>query len=212
MPDKAIFTATRDGVDVMPELQQFAGMLGLDRVAPGRYSMVLLLQLYGSCKSGMENPHKVMREISALEGIGPASKLKAPIQNKHPPLKGLWHKHYQQSGMRSLAMNIGKALKRYGIPYAQKKVDEAQAAGELRYFSAEDVKPIVHDVLHNNFMQLGKDAAVSGEWLLFAKHNGKNYYLSLATHDASQHAQVRQAIDGMCCREFPFLAALLNSA
>jgi len=210
MPDKAIFTAKRDGVDVMPELQQFASMLGLDRAAPGRYSMVLLLQLYGACKAGAENPHKVMREINALEGIGPASKLKAPIQNKHPPLKGLWHKHYQQSGMRSHAMNIGKALKRYGIPYAQKKVDEGKASGKLQYFSADDVKPIVRDVLHNNFMQLGKDAAVSGEWLVFAEHDGKYYYLSLATHDTSQHGQVRQAIDAICCREFPFLTTLLS--
>ena len=151
-------------------------------------------------------------QINALEGLGPPSQLKAPIQNKYPPLKGLWHKHYQLNGLRSLAMNIGNALKRYGLPYAQQKVNEAKAAGELRYFSAEDVKPIVNDALHNNFVQLGKDGAVSGEWLVFAKHEGNNYYLCLTTHDTSQHAQVRQTIDAMCCREFPCLPALLASA
>ena len=114
--------------------------------------------------------------------------------------------------MRSHAMNLGKALKRYGIPYPQKKVDEGKASGKLQYFSADDVKAIVRDVLHNNFMKLGEDAAVSGEWLVFAEHDGKYYYLSLATHDTSQHGQVRQAIDAICCREFPFLTTLLSGA
>lgn len=209
MPQRACFTLQRDGQDVTDELTQFARMFGLDRAAPGRYSMLLLLHLYGGCKSGSVHPWKVVREISTLEGFGPPSRLKPPIQNKHPPLKGLWHKHYQQGGTCSFAMNIDKAMKRYGIPYAKQKVKEATDAGELRYFAVEDIKPIVHDVLHNNFVQLGKDQSVSGEWLLFAKHEGKNYYLSLATHDESQHAQVRQAIDAVCCREFLFLPALL---
>jgi hypothetical protein len=44
MVDKPQYTATREGVGVMPELRQFASTLGLDRVAAGRYSMVLLLE------------------------------------------------------------------------------------------------------------------------------------------------------------------------
>lgn len=209
MPENALFTFKRpDGEDMTGELTQFACAFGLDRAAPGRYSMLLLLHLYGGSKS----PWKVVHEINALEGLGPPSQLKAPIQNKHPPLKGLWHKHYQQNGIRSLAMNIGNALKRYGLPYAKQKVNEAKAAGELRHFSVEDVKPIVNDALHNNFVQLGKDGAVSGEWLLFATHEGKNYYLCLTTHDKSQHAEVRQHIDVLCSREFPFLPSLLASA
>jgi hypothetical protein len=199
----------QDGQDMMPELLLCASTFGLDRAAPGRYSMLLLLHFYGGCKSGTVDPWKVVHEIKALEGTGPPSQLKRPTQNKYPPLKGLWHKHYQQNGLRSLAMNIGKALKRYGLPYAQQKVDEAKASGEQRYFSREDINPIINDALHKNFVRLGRDSAVSGEWLVFAKHEGKNYYLCLSTHDLSQHAQVRQTIDAICCREFMFLSSLL---
>jgi len=194
------------------ELSQFASVVGLDRAAPSRYSALLLLHLYGGQKSGTVDPRRVVHEINALEGIGPVSQLKAPIQNKYPPLKGLWHKHYQQDGLRALALNLGKALKRYGLPYAQRKVDEGRLTGKLEYFSKGDVMPLVRDALHNNFVQLGKDAGVSGEWLLFATYNDKNYYLCLTTHDKSQHFHLRRTIDEICCREFPFLPGLLAEA
>jgi hypothetical protein len=204
------FTLQRDGQDISDELNQLAVVFGLERAAPGRYSMLLLLHLFGGFKSGRINPHKVVREINALEGIGPPSRLKAPIQNRHPPLKGLWHKHYLQGDRRSLAINIGKGLKKYGIPFFKQQMKEAAAANETRFVSDEDIEAIAHDVTHENYARLGDEQAISGEWLLFAEHDGAKYYLALTTHDAN-HADIRAHIDMICCLEFPFLRNLLTT-
>ncbi len=209
---KPITMVDEHGVDLTDEISSFIDISSLERAAPGRYSRLLVLHLYGALKAGRINPQQVIREINALEGIGPKSQLKPPIQNKYPPLKGLWHKHYLDSGMRSHAMNIKKALDAYGMPYAEQKVEEARVANELRYFTADDIKAITHDVVHNNYTRLAEDEAIAGEWLIFAKHEGKNYYLCIGTHDKSNHEMLRQQIDALCCFEFPFLRTLLDMA
>ncbi len=150
--------------------------------------------------------------MRALEGIGPPSKLKAAIQNKYAPLKGLWHKHYLEDGPRAMALNILKGLKRYSIPVFQHRIDEAKAAGEERYVTAEDIEAISTDAVYGNWMRLAAAEALTGEWIMFAQYEGQNYYLALATHDSNTHDQVRQQIDAVCCQEFPFLADLLANA
>jgi hypothetical protein len=168
--------------------------------------------LFGGFKSGRLNPTKVVHEIRALEGVGPPSRLKPPIQNRHPPLKGLWHKHYMEDGIRSMAMNVEKGLKRHGIPLFQQKIQEAEAAGEERYMAPEDIPSLVNDVISGNLERLASAQALTGEWLMFAQNERKNYYLCLATHDPRAHSPIRQQIDAICCVEFPFLANLLECA
>ena len=190
------------------ELASFINMIGLDRIAPGRYSFCLVLHLFGGWKSGFQGPEKIIHEIQALEA-GVSTGLKAPIQNRHSPLKGLWHKHYLQDGFPSLAKNVQLALNKYGIPYFEEKIREAKEANEERFVTVADVKAIANDVVHGNLMRRREDEAMTGEWLLFAKHEGENYYLAVTTHDRSAHPQIRQQIDTICCHEFPFLIKLL---
>jgi hypothetical protein len=128
-----------DGSDAKPALMSFANQLGLETIAPGRYSLLLILQLFGGYASRRTHPRKVIREIEALEGIGTPSRFKPPIQNKHPPLKGLWHKHFMQDDMRSLALNFMHGLKRYGMPIFEQRAREAAKARETRHVSIEAV-------------------------------------------------------------------------
>lgn len=207
-PRKFKLTAA-DGTDMTEEIAGFASAIGLECYAPGRYSLLLTLGLFGGWKSGMQNPAKVMREIQALEGIGEASSLKPPIQNRHPPLKGLWHKHYLEDGLPSMALNLRAALKQYGIPLFKQRIADAEASGEERYVTAADVAAIADDVVRGNWERRMAAQALTGEWLIFAQHEGLNYYLCLATHDTSTYADVRVQIDAICCQEFPFLSELL---
>ena len=145
-------------------------------IAPGRISLLFLLSVFGAYKAGRIDPAQVARELEALEK-GETTGLKPPIQNRHPPLKGLWHKHYMQPGMASLAMNIQHGLKQFGIPYLQQKVREAQQAGEERYFTIEDVAPLANDAVHGDWRRLREMDRLTGEWIVFARHEGRNYYL-----------------------------------
>jgi hypothetical protein len=212
-PPAKLFTVTAaNGEDMMPMVKGFADFIGLEQAAPGRHSLLLVLGLFGGYQSGMLNPAKVVHEIRALEGIGPPSKLKAPVQNKHPPLKGLWHKHYLEDGRRAMAINIKKGLGRFGLPLVQQRANEAAAAGEQRYIMPEDIEAIATDAVLGNWQRLAATQALTGEWIVYAQHEGQNYYLALATHERSTHDQVRQQIDALCCQEFPFLVKLLANA
>lgn len=137
-----------DDTDMRPALERFAAMTGLEQAAPGRVSTLLLLQLYAGTTAGTLNPAKVIHEISALEGVGPASKLKPPSQfERNPDLRGLWHKHNLQNGLASMALNVRRGIRQHGIPILQKMVDEAADAGEVRYFEAAHAAAIADDAV-----------------------------------------------------------------
>ena len=209
-----IVAKDREGNDISEQISaEFEAILqatGLEQIAPGRISLLFLLSVFGAYKAGRIDPAQVAREIEALEK-GETTGLKPPIQNRHPPLKGLWHKHYMQPGMASLAMNIQHGLKQFGIPYLQQKVREAQQAGEERYFTIEDVVPLANDAVHGNWRRLREMERLTGEWIVFARHEGRNYYLTLATHDKTTHEHERQQIENICYREFPFLEEILRN-
>jgi hypothetical protein len=208
------FTVTNNGngQDLTAEFEHFTNLFGLERLVPGRYSRLLLLSLYGGLKAGTVDPNQVVYEIAALEGLGPASKTKPSIQNKYPPLKGLWHKHYREPGISSLGMNVKKGLGRYGIPFFEQKMREAEEAGEVRAVPLEDVEAIVSDLVIGNLQRLATDQVMTGEWLIYARHEDKNYYLCSGTHHKDTHPHLRQLIDSVCCEDFPFLAKLLADA
>ncbi|CAK0115455.1 Uncharacterised protein [Burkholderia pseudomallei] len=161
-------------------------------------------------KSGRGNPFMVLDEIEALEGRNRQSRHKPPIQNKHQPLKNLWHKHYEQSDLASMAMNVRRGLNKYGIPFVQQMIDEAAAAGEERHIVIEHVNDIVNDVISGNLGRLRQEQALTGEWLMFAEYQGQRFYLCLATHHRSTHEHIRQQIDRVCTVEFPFLTTILE--
>lgn len=175
-----IVAKDRDGNDISKQIStEFEAILQatrLEQIAPGRISLLFLLSVFGAYKAGRIDPAQVARELEALEK-GETTGLKPPIQNRHPPLKGLWHKHYMQPGMASLAMNIQHGLKQFGIPYLQQKVREAQQAGEERYFTIEDVAPLANDAVHGDWRRLREMDRLTGEWIVFARHEGRNYYL-----------------------------------
>jgi hypothetical protein len=212
MAGKKFTLTAENGQDMTAEITNFANAIGLERIAPGRYSILLVLGIFGGFKSGCLNPAKVIHEINALEGIGNPSRLKPPIQYKYPPLKGLWHKHYLEDGLSAIAINIQKGLKKYGLPLFKQRTQEAKEAGEERYVSIEDVKSLVDDAVHGNWMRLAAAKALTGQWIVYAQHEGKNYYLCLGTHEKSQHENLRRQIDALCCEEFSFLSTLLANA
>ena len=210
MPVKITMTAP-DGTDFEPEVKGLARAIGLDRATSGRHSALLEVQLLGAVKSGMQNPAKVIREIEALEGIGAPSAFKPPIQNKHPPLKNLWHKHYSQDGIPSLALNVKHGLDKFKMPLFRERMEEAKRAKEQRLVKVEDIPSLVNDIVAGNLGRLAAAEQMTGEWLVFAQHQFENYYLCLATHAKATHADVRLQIDAICCQEYPWLAALLAS-
>ncbi|NWB63902.1 hypothetical protein [Pseudomonas sp. F1002] len=193
------------------EIHKFIELIGLKRAAPGRYSALLVANLLGSVLSGTQNPTKIVHEIELLERGNPGQ-FKKPIQNKHPALKGLWHKHYMQDGLASMAQNIQKGLNWFDIPLFKQMIQDAENAGEERFVEPRHIPALAADIVSGSWQRLAERQALSGEWIVFAKHEGQNYYLTIATHDSDTHQHVRDHIDQVCCVEFPFLSQLLADA
>jgi hypothetical protein len=172
--------------------------------------MLLLLGLYGAAQSRHLNPAKVVREIEALEGLGPKSALKPATEfTRGKWLRGLWHQHHLQDGLASMALNLRKGMEKNGIPWLAQQIREAEQSGEERFLTEEDCKRIAHDAVVGNWERLAASSALTGEWLVFAKHMGQNYYLCLGTHDAGDE-MLRKQIDAICLVEFPFLSQVLT--
>lgn len=199
-----------DGNDMTAEILGFAEAIGLERVVPGRYSILLLVQLYARMLSGQQNPAKIMDEIKALEGNCVNSRSKpASIFSRGKHLKGLWHKHYLEDGVPSIARNIKKGLVKYGVPKLARLVADAEESGEERYFSEQDVTEIVQDAVFGNWKRLVTESALTGEWIVFAKNKGQNYYLCLGRHASGDHF-LREQIEKVCVHEFSFLNEILE--
>ena len=201
---------TQNGEDVTSELRAFANVIGLERAAAGRYSIVLLLGLFGGFKSGTQNPATIVREIEALEYIGAPSLTKPAQPFTGVRLRGLMHKHYLSDGLKTLALNMKNELDRSGIPLLEQRVADAEASGEERYFTVEDAKWIAYEASHGSMLRRMQRNALTGEWLIYATHGGKNYYLCLGRHDGDD-TELRAQMEAICCQEFPFLKELLSA-
>ena len=168
-----------------------------DRISLGFAARLLLI------KNDLKEDHFVLDEIDHLEGFRPGSKTKGEEQFLHPPLHPFWHKHY--SAPRHLLRNIDE---RWG----------------LRGSGNRDLQAMIRDVAntHGNDPEVWQgiisyrlvidgyndraQRGLTGDWIIFAKHNGRNYYLDLATHHEGRdpqrlHVKLRQG----SAAEFPFV-------
>lgn len=205
-------TVTINGEDKAQELRDFASVIGLEAVAPGRYSLLLVLHLFGAMVNGQLNPDKIVREIEGLERDEWTTGTKPPAPLARAPLKGLWHKHYVPNGIGPFARNLRNGLQKNGLPWFENLIEQAQASGDDRYLEDIHIKQIVHDAVHENWVRRATAGELTGEWIIYAKHDGRNYYLSLGEHKSGdRHKQLRAQIDAVCCVEFPFLGSLLAS-
>ncbi|WNL41948.1 hypothetical protein RN347_15175 [Halomonas sp. PAMB 3264] len=194
------------GQDLKLRLHAFAETYGLEACAPGRCSVLLLLELYAGASSGTLNPGKVIDQIKVLEGLIPSRGLKKATPFNRKELKGLWHQHYLESGLPSMAINLQKGLNIHGIPWLKQQI-EGPRLGDV--ITAVDCHRIAHDAVVSNWGRLIEQKKLTGEWLIFAQHEGQNYYLCLGKHTTGDDV-LRSRIDAVCLQEFAFLQDLLS--
>lgn len=198
------------GEDMTREVKEFAEAIGLNLLAPERYSTYFAIQLF--CQSSFDprlSVSQVMAEVEALENAEKRSATKPAVLFSRLPLKGLWHKHYIQNGIPSMATNLRHALNKFGLSKFERKVKEIEASGEERYLEASDIEEIVQEAVEGNYERRYVGGEMTGEWIVYAVHEGQNYFLCLGTHKSGDKA-LRQQIDLICVPEFPFLKEILS--
>ncbi len=168
------------------------------RMGPGRYSNLFLRQLYLGWITRRLHVPMILDEVALLEeteGIR-RSIMQRETEFLRPPLHGLWHKHFMQPSF------IWKNLELYW----------KERLEELRQQNLPPEQVRHHMMIEGYSRRTGnappeekQEPEATGEWIVFAKHEGRNYYLTLGRHrrDKAVWNLCRHSAD-----EFPELGIL----
>jgi hypothetical protein len=147
----------------------------------------------------------VLHEIDVLERIAPNSSTKEATQFKRPPLHPFWHKHFTTP--RHLIRNVGE---RWGLGKNGNR-DLAIMLEKVADTCGDQLERwpnrLVHELIISGLNDRLAAKRMTGDWIIFAKHEGLNYYLDLATHQEATRAsdQLLAKLRNGSAREFPFL-------
>lgn len=152
----------------------------------GRYSRLLAEELASHLSGRRFSVHSIYDELSILENPNGRSTVTAPAEPfKHPPLRGLFKKHHAQA--RFIMANILNhwSEKRLRVLLASLPQDEHFA------------NRLAHELTIGAYETKAARKRVTGEWIVFATHYERNYYLTLASHkepDALIYERARRGL------------------
>jgi hypothetical protein len=110
-------------------------------------------------------------------------------------------------GLRSLALNVKLGAGKKGREFG--RIARSRHNPDTSHLPPQEIAAnIAHDV-GQIYADRARAQDLTGEWIVFAKHEDKNYYLCLAVHDEGDDHIFARIRDG-CVSEFPFLSDLLN--
>jgi hypothetical protein len=170
-----------------------------------RMSELLWMDIYTFDAAFGVSPHDILAAITTLEHGEPPSGVKPATQFKNLPLKGLWHKHFFSAHfvVKNILLGLGKT----GL---KNLVDEVMDPAKSPVITQEMINELVHRVTFETFETRDTRKKLTGEWLIYARHEGRNYYLCLNTHGAEDQFIYARIMEH-CVREFPDLPIWLKA-
>jgi hypothetical protein len=186
-------SATQDQLDEFRETLPIAGPL------LARISQLLWFDLFVHFELRWIDPFSVLDAINNLEAGEPRNGVKRAAPFRKPPLRGLWHKHYFSP--RFVAQNMVQGLGARGL---ERVVNEVMDPCKSDIVTKEMINELAHRVTMEPLSDRSNRERLTGEWLIFAKANGQNYYLCLGAHETDDQ-QLYERIMMHCVRDFPEL-------
>lgn len=201
------WTAKMDGHDIVVEYDQLEAFkqLYVHGDLAARMSDLLMFDMYVMDREFGISPHDVLNSIKNVEAGEPHSGIKPATMFKKPPLKGLWHKHYFSAHF--LVQNISLALGKNGL---EKLISEVFDPSKP-IITKEMIEEVARRATTEQVEQRDAAGKITGEWVIFAKHADKNYYLALNTHGAGDQF-IFDRIMEHCPKNFPDLQAWIAAS
>jgi hypothetical protein len=174
---------------------------GFCRIDMNRISGLLLIQLTAISKYRIYNSFSVTDVIQELEGVGRGCK---PRFNKfrHPPMNKFFKAHFFDA--RFLARNL---INHWGLEFSNSP-KLGNLLTRLEQTSENNWQgKVAHEMVLGGYEERARKSKLTGEWIIFAKHNGLNYYLCICQHSKSPQddGQIYGFLKQLCAREYPFL-------
>ncbi len=196
------WTAKLNGHDIAissEKLVAFKNFYTSDADLSSRMSELLWFDIYVLDVEFGVSPHDVLRSITNMEDGEPHSGIKPATAFNRPPLRGLWHKHFFSAHF--LVNNMALALGKNGL---EELIEEVMDPTKSSTITKEMIEELAHRVTHEPVEMRDQQGKLTGEWVIFAKHDGKNFYLCLNTHSAGDQF-IYDRITEHCVRDFPDL-------
>jgi hypothetical protein len=165
-------TATDEQISAV--LNDNAGMAGVDRA---RLSRLLCEQLAFAISMRALDSFAVTVVLQALEGHGPQAGRVQPRPFRRAPLRGLLHVHFVDASF--IAHNLRIELEQ---PATRSRIQRVvhQAGSDLPHDEAMTL--LAHELTTGSYEQRAARDALTGEWIIYAEHEGQKLYLGLARH------------------------------
>jgi hypothetical protein len=181
------------------DLMPYAKLIGLESLASGRYSWLFLLNLYLNERVQGVDSGMVIQEIRDHETGTHTTGTKAATQFQRPPLQGLWHKHYFSGHF--VAHNIMNQLSGDKLMKLANQVFDPSVSSVI---TEQMIRDFAHEVSHGRLEDRSEQNYLTGEWIVFAKHEGQNFYLCASTHTNGDQV-IYDSIKSAVLLQFPFL-------
>lgn len=180
-------------------LAEYLIMHGVDA---NHLSSLIQSQILSSLNAG--SPDRIVEEIAHLEGHG-TTRTKPATQFSRGTIKGYWHKHYEsirftpQNLINHWKLNDAESVKFNQQALELARPYEGQNTPETLWkFCGELASKFVEGSTER--WRLGK---LTGEWIVYQKHAGKNFYLTVASH-LEEDPDILRRIQA-CQKDFPIL-------
>jgi hypothetical protein len=161
-----------------------------------RLSSLLLAQIYDSEINRVYSTFDLTSPIKLLEGLITSDSTRHEEQFKHAPLIGLYKKHF--TSPRFLVKNLQNFHRsKQGKRHFESAWDEACKLSGSGIVDETFIKYISHHATVDPIELKHRSREMTGEWVVFHKHNGANYYLTLAFHGET-NAQIYQKVTLAC--------------
>ncbi|MGC3819331.1 hypothetical protein [Acinetobacter sp. G11] len=167
-------------------------------VTGGRFSLLFIMKLIKAMISD-DAVMRILHEIEILENkTNQISSTKPESEFRRGKIRGLWHKHYLPTGLKSMAINLEVEFERK----YEENMDEINQI-LLKDISAEKKsREISSLVVTKQLSDRFKERRVTGEWIIYHVHNNQKYYLDIANHEDDEEIIVNSIRD-MVLKEFP---------
>ncbi len=186
------------------DIEKIKSYFGLSAINQPEFSNLFVVQLFISQITHRYNIHTIVDEIKVIEGIHHLSMTKSPTKFKRLPLQGLWHTHHFQSKFVPKNISSYWGFQNDKTPKFDKMIDTVFNDLNSEYVTDEALAKISHKIVFDAYQHRVKDKQITGEWIIFAKHEGRNYYLTLASHKEGDQ-NIYNRIVNYCSSQFPFL-------
>lgn len=129
------------------------------------------------------NTHQMLDEVKSLEGVGRKTRTKSVDAFKKLPLKGLMKKHFTDASF--IVKNLGAhfSYDNGGNKRLNKLIREAFSRNTSGVIDDDFISYLAHNTTIGAIEERSMNNNITGEWIVFQKHEGKNYYLTLGAHD-----------------------------